>query len=286
MDEFNIDATRISIGGTSAGGNLAAVLVQRIYETYIHPYNVNNVNNINNINEYIQSNVTDTTTATTNTNTSTDRSIDTSTNNKPTRRHYPIKFNLLLVPVIHYGCTTPSCITNAHAVMLGTQEINWFHGMYSRKGGVGGARTGYMDGQHRYYNPLYFQHNTHTNTHTTHNTHTNTNTIANDDSNININLHPSVSFPPPTVVVTSLKDALHDDGYDYYQYLNEIAVTNELTYNYIGDGNRNRCNNNNNSSSSNSNIKHIELPSTHWAVYSQYGIDQYTKLFQEGVCNV
>ena len=99
MEEYHIDPTRISVAGTSAGGNLAAVLVQRIYEKHID--------------------------------------IPDRTNS-----HYPLKFNMLLVPVIHYGCITKSCIKNSNAIKLGVKEVNWFHHMYSRQGSMNS--TGYV----------------------------------------------------------------------------------------------------------------------------------------------
>jgi len=73
--ELRIDVNRISIGGTSAGGNLAAVLVQRL--VYEHGINVH--------------------------------------------------FQLLMVPVIHYGCVTQSCLEYPSNPLLGAQEVVWFH---------------------------------------------------------------------------------------------------------------------------------------------------------------
>lgn len=35
---------------------------------------------------------------------------------------------LLLVPVMHYGCITRSCMEHSRLPLLGAKEIVWFHG--------------------------------------------------------------------------------------------------------------------------------------------------------------
>ena len=135
--DLGIDTTRISIGGTSAGGNLAAVLVQRAVLAQIK-----------------------------------------------------IQFQLLLVPVIHYGCVTRSCLENAYTPLLGVQEIVWFHHMYGRN---------YSDGLHPHYNPLMLKEA----------------------------CRGSADTPmqwPKTLIVTAQKDALRDDGLDYATYLDDCGV--------------------------------------------------------------
>lgn len=129
-DELGVDRNRVSIGGTSAGGNLAAVLGQRAVE------------------EGIQ-----------------------------------LKFQAIFLPVVHYGCTSYSCLSHAGVPLLGAQEIVWFHSMYARS---------WRDGLHRYYNPLLFS----------------------------CEPGPASSARlAPALVVTAGQDAVRDDGVDYVTYL-------------------------------------------------------------------
>jgi len=129
-DELGVDPKRVSIGGTSAGGNLAAVLGQRAVE------------------EGIQ-----------------------------------LKFQAIFLPVVHYGCFTPSCLNHARVPLLGAQEIVWFHMMYSRS---------WRDGLHGHYNPLH--------------------------SNCKL---PGQVKLAPALVVTAAQDAVRDDGVDYVHFLKE-----------------------------------------------------------------
>jgi acetyl esterase/lipase len=144
-DLLKIDLSRISIGGTSAGANLAAVLVQRlIYEHGIK-----------------------------------------------------VHFQLLMVPVIHYGCVTQSCLEYPNNPLLGAQEVVWFHRMYARS---------HMDGSRPHYNPLKL-----------------------GDRCLTRKNGTRLSFPTSTVI-TAQNDALRDDGFDYKNYLEHCAHGNTVTH--------------------------------------------------------
>ena len=139
--DYGIDRGKISIGGTSAGANLAAVLGQRARDAGIQ-----------------------------------------------------LKFQMMLVPALHLGCVTRSCLQNAHVPLLGAQEIVWFHNMYS---------NGFRDGINPHYNPLMYG-------------------AACSESR-------AVNFAP-ALIVTAKKDALRDDGRDYVAYLNSTECRVPVTH--------------------------------------------------------
>jgi acetyl esterase len=135
---IGFDPSRVSIGGTSAGGNLAAVLAQRAF-----------------------------------------------------RAGLQIQHQLLLVPVMHYGCVTRACMENANLPLLGAKEVVWFHDMYGRS---------YLDGLHPHYNPLmYAQDCPHS--------------VPGRAEGAS-----AVTLAPATVI-TARQDTLRDDGLHYVQYL-------------------------------------------------------------------
>ena len=138
--EVGFDPSRVSIGGTSAGANLAAVLAQRAYRAGIQ-----------------------------------------------------INYQLLLVPVMHYGCVTKSCMENANIPLLGAKEVIWFHNMYANS---------YEDGTDPHYNPLMYM----------------------EDCPPFFPRRGECGFEnavtlAPAMVVTAKKDTLRDDGLDLVEYL-------------------------------------------------------------------
>lgn len=139
-EDIGFDPSRVSIGGTSAGGNLAAVLAQRAYRAGIQ-----------------------------------------------------IQHQLILVPVMYYGCATRSCMENANIPLLGAKEVVWFHNMYG---------SSYEDGMHPHYNPLMFA----------------------EDCPPFLPKRGECDFAnpvtlAPATVVTAKKDTLRDDGVDLVNYL-------------------------------------------------------------------
>lgn len=131
-EDFGVDPARISIGGTSAGGNLAAVLGQRAFQANLQ-----------------------------------------------------LQYQFIMVPVIHYGCSTRSCMKQAFSPLLGAQEIVWFHTMHARN---------YTDGYNPHYNPIMH----------------------------GASCAPSATASvAPAMIVTAAKDSLRDDGLDYLSYLRD-----------------------------------------------------------------
>ena len=61
----------------------------------------------------------------------------------------------------------------------------------------------------------------------------------------------------PATLITAKKDALRDDGIDYVDYLKNVCSIN---------------------------VKHVELPGSHWSVYSH--TDVYKMELRNGVCVV
>lgn len=200
-DELRIDPERVSIGGTSAGGNLAAVLGQRALEAGVQ-----------------------------------------------------LKFQLMLVPVIHYGCSTMSCLHSAHAPLLGVAEILWFHHMYSRPEG---GRSGFQDGTHPHYDPTMWGNRCKAHGH---------------DADAHESTNGSRVKFPRMLVVSAGKDALRDDALDYMHFLTDTCGVRSIGTTGGESG----------SDDSHAVVEHLQLPGSHWSVYQH--TDLYRTQLTEGVC--